>query len=413
MNIFSKNPKEESALYYMEYPLEWLDQLIVVSLDPRFLSAEYISADEAETILARIKSEELKLQLLIKSQTFALATEEDVAVCIRRYNSSLFLLMDKALKNQQLLTDPNESLTLVFKALIDCLDNLLSFIKEGFSIFLSPEERVPATYLAITKEELRRKMEKLKLKISPELLDKPALKMLLKRLESFIKTERYRFEVTFRAVDYIKELQNKLDEMDWEKPVPETCKLVHELLINMNFNSKLYIKLLTGEIRKIVDNCVSDPERLDTLLLYSKDFNQLQSKPGAVLNPKYHHLQEVLRNWFDQEIGYLDKKNELSVQENQIEQAYKEQHQTAKEKLLCKLSSDQLGLFIRALDEARIVVARSMNAVFKQIVPFLSTVHREHLSIKAMQNKTYAVEERDKEIVIAYLEKLIKIIKGY
>ena len=82
-------------------------------------------------------------------------------------------------------------------------------------------------------------------------------------------------------------------------------------------------------------------------------------------------------------------------------------------KVLCKLSTDQTALLLRASDELNILISKSMNHLFKTIVPFLSTPNKADLSYNAMRSKSYAAEERDKEIVIETLECMIKQIKEY
>jgi len=82
-------------------------------------------------------------------------------------------------------------------------------------------------------------------------------------------------------------------------------------------------------------------------------------------------------------------------------------------KLICNLSSDQISTFLRALDEAKIVQAKSLNEVFKVIVPFLSTPHRSELSPGSVRSKSYTIEERDRDLVLDALEKVIVKIRKY
>ena len=82
-------------------------------------------------------------------------------------------------------------------------------------------------------------------------------------------------------------------------------------------------------------------------------------------------------------------------------------------KIVSYLSVDQMSLILRAADDLRVIKARSLNAVFKQIVPHLSISSKENISFDSMRNKAYAVEEKDKKLVIHTLEQMIKKIKEY
>lgn len=86
---------------------------------------------------------------------------------------------------------------------------------------------------------------------------------------------------------------------------------------------------------------------------------------------------------------------------------------TEKHKVLCTLSSDQIALILRAADESQILKARSMNAVFKFIIPYLSTPHKENLSAAAVRSKAYNPEEADRDAAVDALLRIIKKIQGY
>ena len=84
-----------------------------------------------------------------------------------------------------------------------------------------------------------------------------------------------------------------------------------------------------------------------------------------------------------------------------------------KQKVLCNLSGDQIALILRGADEAQVLKARSMNAVFKAMVPYLSTAQKQNLSASAIRSKAYNPEEADRDAAVAALEAIIRKIKSY
>lgn len=82
-------------------------------------------------------------------------------------------------------------------------------------------------------------------------------------------------------------------------------------------------------------------------------------------------------------------------------------------KIICELSVDQMGIILKAADDIKLLVSRSLSMVFKSIVPYLSTAQKSELSWDSMRSNSYHPEERDKEAAIAALEKLIKKIREY
>lgn len=82
-------------------------------------------------------------------------------------------------------------------------------------------------------------------------------------------------------------------------------------------------------------------------------------------------------------------------------------------KILCKLSVDQIGIILRAADDSKVILASSLSIIFRSIVPYLSTEKIKQISWNSMRKSTYQIEQMDKEVAIATLEKLILKIKEY
>lgn len=82
-------------------------------------------------------------------------------------------------------------------------------------------------------------------------------------------------------------------------------------------------------------------------------------------------------------------------------------------KILCPLSVDQMGIILKAADEIKLIISRSISLVFRTIAPFLSSEKTKEISWNSMRSSTYHMEREDIEVVIAFLEKLLKKIKGY
>jgi hypothetical protein len=82
-------------------------------------------------------------------------------------------------------------------------------------------------------------------------------------------------------------------------------------------------------------------------------------------------------------------------------------------KICCPLSVDQMGIILKAADEVKLIISRSISLVFRTIAPFLSSEKTKEISWNSMRSSTYHMEREDIEVVIAFLEKLLKKIKGY
>lgn len=397
------------------YVLEWLDLLITVTLNPDKTEISAINDSQLKAIIARIDKEKNEIKSYLNEHVFSLINESDIKSLVNRHHSALIILLDDAFVNKKKVPAKKSLIKTVYEALIISLDELLSFIEVRFSKYLALEERVPATYLSVTKNELKKKVYAIRILTKPFVQLKPVCDLVFNRIYYFTNASVLNYEVTFRDILYKKELIKGLEEIRWDINGKEYTPL-DELLIYLNFNSKAYMNLLTSGIANIVNESENPIIRMDKLLLYYKAFNQLHRKPEVALNPKYHSLETIISNWFVQEIIYLEKKMHLSVTPlGGKAETTKSSSNSVKEKqkVLCILSSDQTGLILRAADELRILIAKSMSEVFKTIVPHLSTPYKDDLSYDGMRSKSYVAEERDKQIAIETLEKIIKKISDY
>jgi hypothetical protein len=399
-----------------QYPLEALDQLVIVTLNPATSNLSAITTEQAVTICRQMEIEKNRLQLLIKTQVFTMARKNEIELLVKRYHAELDTLLEQSLEYRKSIPLKSVHIRKAYNALNGCLDNLLSFIETRFASYLGMDERVPATYLSPAIKEIRKALQVLKVKIDsrPEL--QPVAGVVLKSLENFSTQPKRLYAPTFRKVLYYKELVRELLKLDWDADTGGLVWDLCELLICMNFNSKAFIKyLITMAEQKASEgeNCI---EKMDTLLYLIKAFNQLHPKPGLKYNPNYHDLETVMGNWFIQEIRYLEKKikwSSVTLQEPTATAAPQKQSVKVLQKVLIRLSSDQASLIFRAADDLRILVARSLSEVFKTIAPHLSTPHRENLSYNGMRTQSYVAEERDKAIAIETLERIIERIREY
>ncbi|WP_218330738.1 hypothetical protein [Hydrotalea lipotrueae] len=393
------------------YVLEWLDTLVTVTLNPAKSKIDVAVPVDIAKIKDQVICQKNKVQTAIKSTVFNLNDEAKIRCLIKKYHSSLITLLDQALEDLALIKN-SKPLREVLDTIIACIDELLSLIEHRFTSYLSIDERVPATYLAVLKKELIKRL----LSVDKSLRDYetylPSFKILKQELERFLIQPSDKHTYIFQEIFYVKDLVLELEHLE---PMDEAAvySRLDELLINMNFNSKTYIYNLTQRLAASINDLEQPGEKLDRLLFYLKLFKQYHKKPGIIFNRKDADLHKQVSNWFTQEVFYLEKQVHYSIIPLKGVEVSKEVVQKEKTKLLSVLSVDQMALILRAADDLKIVMARSLNSVFKNIVPYLSTPYQENISYDSMRSKSYSAEMRDKEIVIETLQQMIKKINEY
>jgi hypothetical protein len=413
MEIFDTFSDLPSADYFT-YPLEWLDLTVNYSLNPAKANVQNLDDDQINQILHILPKEEAKIQLLIHKQTFSVTDEKSLRIIIERYYSSLIMLLDTTHRYSMEVKKGN--VDVVYKLMIETIGQLLSFLEGGFEKYLPKDIKVPITYLSLSRSELVRRIKKLKKRADRYENLQPLKAIIFESLYKFTIPEQDAFEITFRSLFYNKELVRRLESIIWDDTERIVLENINDVLFFMNFNSRSYINFVVKIVTDDVKQQTLNSEALKRLHYYKKSFKQLHRHPEMKLNPEYNDLETVLQTWIDSEIKYLEEKGKLD--ENNVEQTLVRQKVQAPEvktedKIRCSLSSDQTGLILRAADELRILVARSMTEVFRSIVPYLATPHNDNLSYNGMRSKSYVPEEKDKEKAIEALERMIKKIKDY
>ncbi len=393
------------------YILEWLDTLVTVTFNPAKTRVAEIVPENIVKLHEQITIEKEKIQVAIKSIVFNIDDEAKIRCSIKKYHSSLIMLLDQALENKTQISKP-AFLKPVLGSIISSIDELLSLIESRFITYLSIDERVPATYLAIAKKELSRKLAAITEKLHNIQSFQPAFSILKQEVEELLNYQPDTHAYTFQEILYLKDLCMELGRL---MPIDEAVvySSLDELLVSMNFNSKPYIYNLTQRVAAHVNSSEQTAGKMERLLFHLKVFKQFHRKPNVIFNAKDADLYKQVCNWFTQELFYLEKQIHYSIIPLKESAPKEVEKSKEKQKILSILSVDQMALVLRAADDMKIIMARSLNSVFKNIVPHLSTPYQEDISYDSMRSKSYSAEQRDKEIVIQTLQQMISKIKEY
>ena len=392
------------------YPLEWFDSLISQTLNPNNLILESLQPHDFIIIKEHIEKESKIIQSSLKKEIFLLRRKREVRLQVRKYHSNLVSFIDTVIDYQKRNVNLKPELAAVLDLLQEKLEELLLLVEKRFSEYLSLDERVPITYLMLSRNELELKFNKLSDRVFNG-LENNIVKIVLENGLRFLKSFSGK-KITYRQLLYQKELLKGIKDID----VSEQTGIfsdIDKVLIGRNFNSTDFIDHIIEQINKEVAEEESLPFRINKLLYYQKEFDRIHSDERISFDPSRSNIKCVLENWFKQEINYLERNLELAIQNNIEVCDNVNSLKGSQTKIECDLSADQIALILRAADESRIVKARSMNHFFRMIVPYLSTPFKRELSYQSVRSKSYNAEDRDKFIAVQTLEKIIKKINSY
>jgi len=147
------------------YTLEWLDHLLFVSLNPRKSNMERLLPEQIILVKEKIADENIKQQSFLMNTVFSLQEEHKISLFVRQYHSTLVIFLDKALENYKNISDKKSTHKQTLNAVIVFIEEMLSFIRNRFAIYLGTNERVPVTDLQQFRKELIKKLSAISKKV--------------------------------------------------------------------------------------------------------------------------------------------------------------------------------------------------------------------------------------------------------
>ena len=392
--------------------MEWLDRLITIYGNLTEEGQE-ISQVELGALLHKLSAEKSSQMAYIRSSMLSLPSENSQKSFITNYYNHLNKLLD-------LVSSPGESTTQksttnqLSGQIKTFLTNLTTEIYRQYSTIISLNSQAPDFFLQRVKSVWRQKLPAISAALHR--LDPGMAYVILNPVHTWLRSG-IATRQNIGDMVYFSKLLHDL-ELWISKPSGESFfSNIEQYLIQINFNSHHCFDHLTIRIAHAVNQLPTYSKKLDQILLISKELNQQLVKLDIGLNPKNGALRNALERWISQEIIYLERKlrNDLTTtsHSSHLRETAVQLKKEPVSKVLCMLTVDQMAILLRAADESKLLNAKSISAVYKQITPYLSSPFKDEISPDSMRSKSYVTEDRDKEIVIEALHKLVKKIEQF
>lgn len=195
-------------------------------------------------------------------------------------------------------------------------------------------------------------------------------------------------------IEIRKATAESLDTLDKriEQEIINFKRSFHNMLFSLREETAYYfqIELYISSIKYLQDRCVKNLGELS----FSENYQRLKLTYKKTIGQLEKFLFFIQERFYPLEVPREKINSELT-----------------KSKLLCNVSADQIAIFLNAAYSSGVIEAKSKTQIFKQIVPYLSTQHRDTLSWSSMRSRAYEQEQTDIRITIQVLEGIIKTIK--
>lgn len=189
---------------------------------------------------------------------------------------------------------------------------------------------------------------------------------------------------------------------------------MESLQIQVELTTKIFSLNKENQARHIINKYYQALLSLRETLAVYQNISEFQPEIILRLELQLHNCLTELISFIETRFkAYLHSHQEIPEDKQKQNGKQAEMKIESAQRILCTLSADQIALILRGADESQVLKARSMTAVFKFIIPFLSTPHKQQLSAAAVRSKAYNPEDADRSAAIEALQKIIKKIESY
>jgi hypothetical protein len=367
------------------YQLSAIERLLDVAL-----RKPHGTYDEFAPVILELKLETDRIMQELKQILCTKTEREDF---IQRHQLELLLMMESVavhVPEEELQTirqfSPVFKLSDGYKAIYNCLEELLIFIESHFGAFLSINYHIPSSYLIKAKQAFKTDLKFIEDRL-PEILMDPFC--------NFLSTKK----ITYRQLGYLKEMKDALMAFYIED---KTDNLWY-LMVSLNYNYDKYYDFVTASIESEIEG-MPTYQQLDHLHYLQKRLNQQPVKAGCVFIPSEPSLKELLQIWLTSEIAYLSRP--VSPEKQTLIPA--DLLKWLNFKLYIDGSVHELGYVIGLLLEKEIITNKNKTQVADFFAHFVSTTKQDTLAKGSLRRKLYNGSSAIAESVREGMRNLVK-----
>lgn len=387
----------------MKNELETLESLILYELEPSRLTAKGFNFKIFESWKSIAEAENKRIKKALVNEIFSLKKEGHIEMYIQRHQQELIRLKDHLLsyfpteEPSHIGEKPNDEKTLInlYRTIYNCLRDLLTFIETYFSKYFNQEAKVPDSCRLAAMQDLRKTIASSRTRLNAKEADKKLLDMIFHPLLEFVKDSK-ETTISYKYLFYLKELDKELRDLsrsDFQKR--KLNKQIINSLLYLNFNSHGLLTYCTQAIKEEYQQHDTLAGQLESLAFVYKNISQTQVKPSFSYKPKSKSLKNSLIEWVDEEISFLEKRRQLSLNFS-VRQSQSPQQDI---KLNTSLSVPQLAYLLKVFVETGIIQNKNQQEIIRFVSGGFRTKKAETVSADSLRSKFYNIEDNTRNTV--------------
>lgn len=377
----------------MTYELEYFDKLIMAS-----------EADqEYEQVADEICQEELRIIKAFQTKIFSLQDEKLMEMYIHHNQAAIIRMMDELTNTYYLgiqAVDKRTSNDEVVIRIFGILDRLLKNIER--SNYFDETHKIPESYRRGACLEFQERLDRLYKNAAP--FSKSELfKIAIFPIKKF--TNGIKKKISYKRLDYLRELLKAIEQVHDEaggSELKEESDLI-KYMFYLNYNSSHFVEYITERVLSSLNEIEAINDRIDKLLLYKKQVNQAQLKPGFQLKLKRTSIKILLLDWLTEELHYYENKKLLwSKPTSELTDLLPDNF-----KIKTDLSVPQLACFLEALIGNKVIKNTNVTETLRFYSAFTQTKNTSNMSPESLRIKYYNIEDSTREVIRDVLTKML------
>ncbi|HUC79469.1 MAG TPA: hypothetical protein VMR70_01080 [Flavisolibacter sp.] len=395
----------------MSYAVEKWDRLISSTLHPDNLPNFSANAETIQLFLDQSETDRDKVRKQLIRQAFSTSKEKAVEHFVQQHQGILIRLLDKIHHYRQ-VPELDGTIASLYEAIEGHLQEILGFIEHYFTKYFNLDERVPVSYLNISKEELCQQLPTCKQILGQRYdADKKLIGILCSYIQDFCSDGFMAY--TYRDLIYHKELVQQLISLGTNGRTEHHYSALREVLIYLNFNSPLFIDYFTSQIHEELGSLPDNPSKIEHLAFHQKKIGQMQLKPGFSLHSEFPTVRETLLEVLDREIEYLTTikvKVTAAPAQSVIELP---DRTSVRETVTVPFRVPEIYLLNKSFIDAGGAPTETYKSLLEKVAPSLANKNQRGFSVESLQKASDKVNPEAKENVKRFLQRMIRNIDSY
>lgn len=367
----------------MKDALKRIDTLVTTTICPTNFLIQQPKTEEIEDLFQAAFQAQLDIRERLKAEYFSVRKEKKLELFVQRCQESVIHFADTIFHYSEQNVAPE--VQKLYMSLIGVLEDFLNFIESRFGSYFNQDAKIPQCYKKFCVAEYKAMMETFLRNVKKHNIDKVLINIITQTYEGFYQ-ENSQKEITFRRLIYLKKLLTTLIQRVTLKKERITNQDIIVLLQYFNFNHFRLCNFITEEISNQINELPANSLKIEKILWHIKESNQLQTKPQFALYPQYSNLKFLCLTWLEEELFFLQKKEQPALLKNSAPGAEKTVLETS-------LSVSQIAMMARLLIDEGVIKNVSYRQLFKMVANTFKTNNVDRISPESLRIKSHSLEK--------------------